>query len=53
MCPVDIAAVPFQSLVEEFVNLLELWQNRLADFPAQSAKESPPATPVEALTSKV
>ena len=43
----------FQSLVEEFVNLSELWQNRLADFPAQSAQESPPATPVEALTTKV
>ena len=43
----------FQSLVEEFVNLAELWQNRLADFPADTAQQSPPATPVEALTTKV
>ena len=43
----------FQSLVEEFVNLAELWQNRLADFPADTAQQSTPATPVEALTTKV
>ena len=43
----------FQSLVEEFVNLAELWQNRPVEFPAQTAQESPPATPVDALTSKV
>lgn len=43
----------FQSLVEEFVNLAELWQNKLADFPAETTQQSPPATPVEALTTKV
>lgn len=43
----------FQSLVEEFINLAELWQKKLAEFPAQTVQEDSPATPVEALTSKV
>ena len=43
----------FSSLVEEFINLAELWQKKLAEFPAQTTPEPAPATPVEALTTKV
>ena len=43
----------FQSLVEEFINLAELWQKKLAEVPAQTTTEPAPATPVEALTTKV
>ena len=43
----------FSSLAEEFINLAELWQKKLAEFPAQTAQQPAPATPVEALTTKV
>ena len=43
----------FQSLVEEFVNLAELWQKKLAGFPMGTEEEPLPATPLDTLTTKV